>query len=385
MADKKGFSTRAIHDGQEPDPQTGAVTVPIYQTSTFAQEGIGKNKGWEYSRSGNPTRAALETNLASLENGKFGLAFASGLAAESTVMHLLKSGDHVVTSFDVYGGTFRLFDKVFRNFGISFTYVDATDPKNIESAITSKTKLVWLESPTNPLLKLADIGAISKITKKRKVLLAVDNTFMSPYFQNPLDLGADIVVHSTTKYLGGHSDLIGGAIVVNDKNLYEQLKFFQNAVGGVPGILECWLLLRSVKTLAVRMREHEKNAFGVAQFLEFHPKVVKVNYPGLLSHPQQDLAKKQMRGFGGMMSFELKADLEAAKKFVEYPKIFTFGESLGGVESLIGHPATQTHAAIPREERLKIGISDGLIRLSIGIENLEDLIADLKQALAKLP
>ncbi len=375
------FETRAIHMGQEADPTTGATITPIYQTSTFTQEGLGKHKGYDYSRSGNPTRTVLETALASLENGKHGLCFASGLAATSTVLCLLKSGDEVVTGNDLYGGTVRLFNKVFSNFGIKFTYVDGTDPKNFEKEITGKTKLIWLETPTNPLLRLSDIKAISQIAKSKNVMMAVDNTFASPYFQKPLDLGADIVVHSTTKYINGHSDVIGGAAITNSEELYKQIKFYQNAVGAVPGAFDSWLVLRGVKTLGIRMRKHEENALKIAAFLEGHKKIKRVNYPGLKSHPQHELAKKQMSGFGGMISFEVHGGKEDAKHIVESTKLFALAESLGGVESLIGHPVTMTHAEVPQEHKDKLGISDNLIRLSIGIEDVNDLIKDLDQAL----
>jgi len=374
------FETKAIHAGQEADKSTGATIVPIYQTSTYTQESLGVHKGYEYSRTGNPTRSALEEALAALENGKYGLCFASGLAATTNVLCLLKSGDEVVTGDDLYGGTNRLFNKVFSNFNIKFNFVDGRDAKNFESAITEKTKLIWLETPTNPLLRLCDIKAVSEIAKKKNILLAVDNTFASPYFQTPLDLGADLVVHSTTKYLGGHSDVVGGAIITKDKDLYEKIKFYQNAIGATPGPFDSWLVLRGIKTLAVRMKKHEENAMHIAEFLEKHSKVKKVNYPGLKSHPQYDLAKKQMKGFGGMISFDV-GDRNTAKKIVESTKLFALAESLGGVESLIGHPVTMTHAAVAQELRVKLGITDGLIRISVGIENTNDLINDLKQAM----
>lgn len=374
------FETKAIHAGQEADKTTGATIVPIYQTSTYTQESLGIHKGYEYSRTGNPTRNALEEALAALENGKFGLCFASGLAATSTVLFTLQAGDEVVAGDDLYGGSGRLFNKVFSNFNVKFTYVDGRDPKNFESAITEKTKLIWLETPTNPMLRLVDIKAVSEIAKKKKVLLAVDNTFASPYFQRPLDLGADIVVHSTTKYLGGHSDVVGGAAITNDKEIYEKIKFFQNAAGAIPGPFDSWLVLRGIKTLALRMKKHEENALQIAEFLEKNPKVKAVNYPGLKSHPQHELAKKQMHGFGGMISFDV-GSRDVAKKIVESTKLFSLAESLGGVESLIGHPVTMTHAAVAPDIRAKLGITDGLIRISVGIENTNDLINDLKQAL----
>ena len=375
------FETKAIHVGQEPDPATGATTTPIYQTSTFTQDALGKHKGYEYSRTGNPTRHALETALAALENGKYGLCFASGLAATTTILCLLKSGDEVVTGDDLYGGTIRLFNRVFSNFNIKFTYVDGRDVKNFEAAITPKTKLIWLETPTNPMLRLCDIKAVSQIAKAKNILLCVDNTFASPYFQKSLDLGADVVVHSTTKYLGGHSDVVGGAVILNDKETYEKVRFYQNAIGGTPGPFDSWLVLRGIKTLAVRMKKHEENAMKIAEFLEKHPKVKKINYPGLKSHPQHELAKKQMSGFGGMISFEVNGDREATKKIVESTKLFALAESLGGVESLINHPFTMTHVGVPAEHKARLGIVENLIRLSVGIEDTNDLIEDLKKAL----
>lgn len=379
------FSTKAIHVGQEADTATGATIVPIYQTSTYTQDGIGgMHKGYEYSRTGNPTRTALESCIASLEDGKYGLAFASGCAATTNVMSLLKAGDHVVASDDLYGGTYRLFQRVLTNFGLTFTFVDMTNKSAVYEAIKENTKMVWIETPTNPLLKLCDIEMIAGISKEKNLILAVDNTFMSPYFQKPLNLGADIVVHSTTKYMGGHSDVVGGAIITSNEEIYTKLKYTQNSMGAIPGPFDCWLTLRGLKTLALRMREHNKNAMAIAKFLSEHPKVEKVNYPGLESHPQHDLAKKQMSGFGGMISFEVKGGLEAGTVVATNTKLFSLAESLGGVESLIGHPATMTHAAIPKEEREKIGLRDGLIRISVGIEDEEDLINDLKQAFDKV-
>jgi cystathionine beta-lyase/cystathionine gamma-synthase len=375
------FSTRAIHAGQEADPATGATIVPIYQTSTYTQADIGVHKGYEYSRTGNPTRTALEACLAALEDAEYGLAFATGMAATSTIMAMLSAGDHVVAADDLYGGTYRVFDKVFRRLGLDFTFVDARDPANVAEALRPNTKLVWLETPTNPLLRLCDIKAIADITREKGLILAVDNTFMSPYFQQPLNLGADLVVHSTTKYIGGHSDVVGGAILTSNKELYQRIQFLQNAMGGVPGPFDAWLTLRGAKTLAVRMRAHAENAMAVAQFLETHPKIAAVNYPGLESHPQHALAKAQMSGFGGMISFEVQGGIEAGKKVATSTKLFSLAESLGGVESLIGHPATMTHAAIPPEQRAAVGLSDGLIRISVGIEDIEDLLADLAQAL----
>lgn len=377
------FSTKAIHVGQEAEPTTGAVIVPIYQTSTYVQEELGKHKGYEYARTQNPTRTALETCLASLENGKHGLAFSSGLAATNTVMNLLSQGDHVVVGDDVYGGTYRIFERVYSRYGVTFTYIDARDPANFEAAIRPETKMVWMETPTNPLLRLADIKTLTGIAKKKKILSVVDNTFASPYLQQPLTQGADIVVHSTTKYIGGHSDVVGGAVITSLDDVFENLKFHQNAVGAVPGPMDSWLVMRGIKTLAVRMREHEKNATAIAKHLEKHPLVEKVYYPGLTSHPQHELAKKQMHGFGGMVSCVLKGGLESARAMLNNTKLFALAESLGGVESLIGHPATMTHASIPKDIREARGIVDGLVRLSVGIEDLEDLIADLDHALSK--
>jgi cystathionine gamma-synthase/cystathionine gamma-lyase len=378
------FSTKAIHIGQEADKSTGATIVPIYQTSTYTQEDIGKHKGYEYSRTGNPTRTSLEKCLASLEDGDYGLAFASGCAATMNVMSLLKSGDHVIASDDLYGGTYRLFQRVLTKFGIKFNFIDMSNTENLSKSILPETKMVWIETPTNPLLKLCDIKAISEICKNKNLLLAVDNTFMSPYFQKPLNLGADIVVHSTTKYIGGHSDVVGGAVITSNKSIYEEIKFYQNSIGAIPGPFDCWLTLRGLKTLALRMKEHNKNAIAIANFLANHEKISKVNYPGLETHPQHELAKKQMSGFGGMISFEVKGGIEAGIKVATSTKLFSLAESLGGVESLIGHPATMTHAAIPKEKREKIGLSDGLIRISVGIEDEKDLIEDLSLALDKV-
>jgi len=383
MTSSDGFATRAIHVGQAPDPATGAVIVPIYQTSTYAQSEVGVHKGFDYSRTANPTRAALEACLASLDNGRYGLAFASGMAAEDTLLHLFDSGDHVVACDDVYGGTFRLFRRVLERAGLRFTFVDATRIENISATLEDRTRLIWLESPTNPLLKLIDIASVAQLAHARGILVAVDNTFASPYCQRPLELGADVVHYSTTKYLGGHSDVIGGALVTSDDDLHERLKFLQNAVGGVPGAFDSWLVLRGLKTLAVRMRQHSANAMEVACFLEQHARVKRVYYPGLPSHPQNPLARKQMvGGFGGMLSYEVQGGVEAARDVARRTRLFTLAESLGGVESLIELPALMTHASLPAERRAEIGIDDGLIRLSVGIEEHEDLIADLDQALA---
>jgi cystathionine gamma-lyase len=375
------FETRAIHAGQRPDPTTGAIMTPVYLTSTYVQESPGKHQGFEYSRTRNPTRDALEGCLASLEGGKHGLAFASGLAASDCVLHLLESGDHVLYADDVYGGTFRIFDKVFRRQGLQFTAVDMTDPKNVERAMTPKTRLVWIETPTNPTLKLADLAAIAAIAKARGARSLADNTFATPWAQRPLESGIDLVLHSTTKYLNGHSDVVGGAVVTNDDDLASRLRFLQNAVGGVPGPLDSFLVLRGLKTLHVRMERHEKNAARVAQFLVGHPMVERVTYPGLPSHPQHALAKRQMRGFGGMLNFWIRGGLPAARRFLETVKLFACAESLGGVESLIEHPAIMTHASVPPEARKTLGIDDAFIRISVGIEHEDDLLADLSRAL----
>ena len=375
------FETRAIHAGCEPDSGTGAIMTPIFQTSTYVQESPGKHKGYDYSRTHNPTRTALEKNIASLEEGKYGLAFSSGMSAITAITHMLSAGDHIICSDDVYGGTFRLFDKVLKKFNLEFDFIDLTSLQSLERYIKNTTKLVWLESPSNPLLKLIDIEATARIAKSRGIVTVVDNTFATPFFQKPLKLGADIVMHSTTKYLNGHSDVIGGALVMNDQELYNKLQFLQNAAGGVPGPFDCFLVLRGIKTLAIRMERHAGNALKIAQFLENHPKVRKVIYPGLSSHPQHELAKKQMTGFGGIITFFIKGGLEAARRFLERVKIFSLAESLGGVESLIEHPAIMTHASLPKEVREKLGISDELIRVSVGIEHVDDLISDLKQAL----
>ncbi|MFL5356687.1 cystathionine gamma-synthase [Archangium sp.] len=375
------FDTLAIHAGQEPDPTTGAIMTPVYMTSTYVQAGPGEHKGFEYSRTQNPTRNALQDCLAALEGAKHGLAFASGLAGTDMLMHMLEAGDHVVVSDDVYGGTFRIFDKVFRRHGLSFSWVDLSNPDNFEKAITPKTKMVWVESPTNPMLKLIDLARIAETAKKRNILSVCDNTFMTPYFQRPMDLGFDVVTHSTTKYINGHSDVVGGFVCTSNEELAQKMYFLQNAVGGVPGPMDCFLVLRGVKTLGVRMERHAQNALKVAQYLATHPKVSKVTYPGLESHPQHALARKQMKGFGGMMTFDIKGGLESARKFLKTVKIFACAESLGGVESLIEHPAIMTHASVPKETRELLGISDGLIRLSVGIEDAQDLMDDLKQAL----
>ena len=375
-------ATRFIHAGAEPDPSTGAIMTPIYQTSTYVQEAPGKNKGYEYARSQNPTRKALEDALAVIENGKYGLAFSSGVAATDAVIKLLMPGDEVIAGNDMYGGTYRLFTKIFEKFGIRFLYVNMQDVNNIKAAITSHTKLIWTETPTNPLMNITDIAAVAALAKQHHILLCVDNTFASPYLQNPLDLGADIVMHSSTKYLGGHSDTIQGALVMNDAGLREQLYFIQKSCGAVPGPMDCFLVLRGIKTLHVRMKEHCANGTVIARWLRNHSKIGKVYWPGFEDHPGYAVARKQMRDFGGMISFELKDDsVEAAMKVLSSTKLFSLAESLGGVESLINHPASMTHASIPKEERIKNGLSDSLIRLSVGIEDAEDLIDDLKQAI----
>jgi cystathionine beta-lyase/cystathionine gamma-synthase len=378
-----GFSTDAIHIGQEPDPATGAIIVPIYQTSTYVQEKLGKHKGYEYSRTANPTRVALERNLARLEGGQFGFAFASGMAAINTVLMLFKSGDHVVAGRNLYGGTFRLFERVLKDFDFHFTYVDTRRAESIEQAIRENTRLLFLETPTNPIMEITDIAAASELAHRHGLLVAVDNTFMSPYLQRPIELGADIVIHSTTKYLNGHSDGVGGAVVMSDQALADRLKFLQNAAGAVLGPMDSWLILRGVKTLAVRMRQHSQNGMAVAKFLDGHPKVNLVHYPGLPSHPQYELGRKQMSGPGGMLSFET-GSLEKAKTVLNAVRLCSLAESLGGVETLISHPATMTHASVPPEERQQLGITDGLVRISVGIEDVEDLIADLDQALASI-
>ena len=382
LGTKPGISTLAVHAGQQPDPTTGAVMTPIYQTSTYAQEALGRNKGFEYARTHNATRAALERNLAGLEGAKHGLSFASGLAATNALIQTLSAGDHVVCGQNTYGGTFRLFDKVWRRHGIEFTFVDATSTDAVASAFTPKTKLVFVETPTNPLMQLTDIAAVSERARKRGILTVVDNTFMSPYFQRPLELGADVAFHSVTKYLNGHSDLVGGALLLNDDGLHDQLRFLQNAAGGVPGPMDCFLALRGTKTLAVRMQRHDENARELASMLASHPRVSKVFYPGLPSHPQHALARRQASGFGGMISIVPgDGSLEAGRAVFDRFELFTRAESLGGVESLVCHPASMTHASVPRERRLAMGFADGLLRLSVGIEDIADLRADLEQAL----
>ena len=377
-----GIATKIIHAGAEPDPSTGAIMTPIYQTSTYVQAAPGQHKGYEYARSQNPTRKALEDALAVLENGKYALAFSSGVAATDAVIKLLSPGDEVICASDMYGGTYRLFTKVFEKFGIKFIYVDTTNIKNVQAAVTSNTKLIWLETPTNPLMNITDIAAAAEVAKSAGAMLCVDNTFASPYLQNPLDLGAAIVMHSATKYLGGHSDVIQGCLMMNDTELRDKLYFIQKSCGAVPGPMDCFLVLRGIKTLHLRMQRHCENGAAIAQYLRNHKKVEKVYWPGFEDSPGYAVAKKQMRDFGGMISFTLKDDsMEAANKVLSSTKLFSLAESLGGVESLINHPASMTHASIPREERIKNGLSDGLIRLSVGIEDAKDLIDDLEQAI----
>jgi cystathionine beta-lyase/cystathionine gamma-synthase len=375
-------ATKYIHAGAEPDPSTGAIMTPIFQTSTYVQEAPGKNKGYEYARSQNPTRTALERAFAEIENANYGLAFSSGVAATDAVIKLLAPGDEVVCGNDMYGGTYRLFTKVFEKFGIKFNYVDTTNVSTISKAITNNTKLVWLETPTNPLMNITDIGAVATVTKSKNILLAVDNTFASPYLQNPIDLGADIVMHSVTKYLGGHSDVIQGSLMMNSPELRDKLYFIQKSCGAVPGPMDCFLVLRGIKTLHVRMKAHCENGAKIAHWIRKNPKIGKVYWPGFDDHPGHAVAKKQMRDFGGMLSFVLKNDsVEEAMRVLSSTKLFSLAESLGGVESLINHPASMTHASIPREERVKNGLTDSLIRLSVGIEDADDLISDLAQAI----
>ncbi len=373
------LDTLCIHAGQSPDPATGAIMTPVYLTSTYAQASPGVHKGFEYSRTQNPTRFALQDCLAALEGGRHGLAFASGLAATDALLHLLDAGDHLVASDDVYGGSFRIFDKVFRRLGIELTQVDMTDPANVERALRPRTRMVWIETPTNPMLKVVDLQAVAKICRAHGALSVVDNTFATPFFQRPLSLGIDAVAHSTTKYLNGHSDVIGGAVVVDDDALAERIRFLQNAVGGVPSPMDSFLVLRGLKTLHVRMARHAENALALARFLEEHPQVERVTYPGLPSHPQHALARRQMSGFGGMLTFVIRGGLPAARAFLEAVRIFACAESLGGVESLIEHPAIMTHASVPKAAREALGIADGFIRVSAGIEAVEDLIEDLER------
>jgi cystathionine gamma-lyase/cystathionine beta-lyase/cystathionine gamma-lyase/homocysteine desulfhydrase len=377
------FDTKAIHAGQEPDPTTGAVTVPIYQTSTYVQDALGEHRGYEYARTKNPTRSALEACIADLESGTHGVAFASGMAAITALAMTFSSGDHCIVSNNTYGGTFRLFDKVFTRFGLEFSYVDTSDPESTRAAVRPSTRMIFIETPTNPVMTITDIAATAEVARESGILLAVDNTFMSPYFQRPIEVGADVVVHSTTKYLNGHSDGIGGAIVVKDAELAERLYFLQNAAGAILGPQDAFLVLRGLKTLGVRMRQHDVNGRRIASFLSEHPKIGHVHYPGLASHPQHDLARRQMSGFGGMIAFET-GSLENARKILNNVKLCALAESLGGVETLICHPASMTHASVPEAERARLGITDGLVRISVGIEDADDLIEDLDEALGNL-
>ena len=378
-----GFATIAIHTGSEPDEATGSVTVPIYQTSTYAQDALGKNKGYEYARTQNPTRSAVERNIAALEGARFGFAFASGMAAIDATLRLVKAGEHVIVSDNTYGGTARLFNKILANYNIEFDFVDTSDPLNVEAAIKQNTKMVFLETPTNPVMIVTDLKAVSEIAHRVGARVVCDNTFMSPYLQRPLEFGVDIVVHSTTKYLNGHSDGVGGAVVLNDEEDANWIGFVQNSVGAILSPFDSWLVMRGTKTLALRMEQHDKSGRAVAAFLEEHPKVHKVYYPGSASHPQHALARRQQRGFGGMVAFDV-GSLQAAKTVLESVKLCTLAESLGGVETLISHPATMTHASVDLEKRERLGITDGLVRISVGIEDTDDIIADIDQALAKI-
>ncbi len=379
-----GFATIAIHSGQDPDPTTGAVTVPIYQTSTYAQDGLGRHKGFEYARTQNPTRSAVEANIAALEGARFGFAFASGMAAIDATLRLVKAGEHVIVSDNTYGGTARLFTKILANYNIEFEFVDTSDPLNVEAALKPNTRMVFLETPTNPVMIVTDLKAVSEIAHRAGARVVCDNTFMSPYLQRPLEFGVDIVVHSTTKYLNGHSDGIGGIVVLNDETDANWIGFVQNSAGAILSPFDSWLIIRGTKTLALRMEQHDKSGRAVAAFLEEHPKVLKVYYPGSASHPQHSLAKRQQRGFGGMVAFDV-GSLEAAKTVLESVKLCTLAESLGGVETLICHPATMTHASVDEEKRNRLGITDGLVRISVGIEDTDDIIADIDQALKQLP
>jgi cystathionine gamma-lyase len=375
------FDTKVVQSGMTPDPTTGAIVPPIYQTATYVLEEVGKDKGFDYTRSSNPTRQVMEEILADLDGGKFGVAFASGMSAVDSCMKLLKAGDHVICSDDVYGGVSRHFNQILVNYDLHFTYVDSSDPANIENAIQANTKLIWVETPTNPLLKITDLEAVGKIAKKHNILFGVDSTFATPVFLRPLEFGADLVMHSTTKYLSGHNQLIGGVVITNREDLFDSLKFVQKTIGAVPGPFDCWLTIMGVKTLDLRMKKHTENAQAVAEFLEAHPKVSSVTYPGLSSHPSHEIAKKQMSGFSGMISFELNGGIPAGKTVMNSVKLAKLAESLGAVETMITHPATMTHSDVPKEEREARGLTDGLVRISVGIENPDDIIADLKQAL----
>ncbi|MFZ5551948.1 MAG: cystathionine gamma-synthase [Bacteroidota bacterium] len=375
------FATKAIHAGMDPDPSTGAIMTPVFQTSTYVQESPGKHKGYGYARGKNPTRTALEKNIAALENAKYGLCFSSGMGATDAVIKLLQPGDEVITGDDLYGGSYRMFTKIYEPLGIKFHFINLSDAGNIKKYVSEKTKLIWVETPTNPTMQIIDIAACAKIAKEKNIILAVDNTFASPYLQNPIDLGADIVMHSVTKYLGGHSDVVMGALCTNDDRLYEKLAFILNSCGANPGPMDCFLVIRGIKTLHLRMERHCENGKQVADFLRHHPKIEKVYWPGFEDHPNHIIAKKQMRGFGGMISFVYKGNLEETFKLASSFHVFSLAESLGGVESLINHPATMTHASIPKTERERVGVVDNLLRLSVGVEDIEDLINDLKQAL----
>jgi len=378
------FSTKAVRAGISPDPTTGSIVPPLYQTATFVLDEIGKDKGFDYTRSSNPTRAVLEANLAALDNGKYGISYASGMATVDSVLRMLSAGDHVIASDDVYGGVFRLFNRILSRYNIEFTYVDTSQPENVAEAIQANTKLIWVETPTNPLLKITDLEIVSQIAKENDLLFGVDSTFATPYLLRPLEYGADLVVHSTTKYLSGHNQLIGGIAITNDMSIYEQLKFFQKSIGAVSGPFDCWLTLLGVKTLALRMEKHTESGMMVAEFLEQHPKIERVIYPGLPSHPQHEIAKRQMDGFSGMISFELKGGIPAGIGLMNNVKLSSLAESLGSVETMITHPATMTHAEVPQEERHARGLSDGLVRLSVGIEDIEDILEDLENALASV-
>lgn len=378
------FETKAIHAGIVPDPTTGSIVPPIYQTATYVLEGVGMNKGFDYTRSSNPTRAVLEANLAALEGGKYGVSYASGMSAVDAVFRLCSSGDHIVASDDVYGGVTRLFNQILTRFGMEFTYVDTSDVANIEAAIRPNTKMIWIETPTNPLLKVTDMEAACKLAKAHNIKIGVDSTFATPYLLRPLDYGADVVVQSVTKYISGHNQIIGGMALTNDKELFEGLKFIQKSLGAVSSPFDCWLTLLGIKTLPQRMDVHCANAMAIAEYLEAHPKIANVRYPGLKSHPQHDIAKRQMKAFGGMMSFELKGGIEAGRTLMNSVKLCALAESLGAVETMVTHPATMTHAGVPREDRIARGLSDGLVRLSVGIEALEDIMADLAQALEQV-
>ena len=382
MSERRRFETRAIHEGQAPDEASGATITPVYQTVTYTQDAIGKHRGYEYSRTGNPTREALESCLASLEGGAFGLAYASGMAAIAGTMQLLSAGDHVVVADDLYGGSYRLFTELMPRFGVRFSFADATRPEEIDKAVEAATRMVWIETPTNPMLRIIDVAACAEVARRHGSWLVVDNTFATPFLQNPLALGAHLVVHSTTKYIGGHSDVVGGATVLDDEELAGRLAFTRNATGGVPGPWDAWLTLRGAKTLALRMRQHETNASGVAAFLKQRPEVERVHFPGLPDHPGHELAKKQMRGFGGMVSLDLAGGEGAARRFCEATRLFSLGESLGGVESLVGYPWSMSHAAFPADEKRRKGITEGTVRLSVGIEHVDDLCDDLARALA---